>query len=371
MRAALGTLGIVGGVMVLLIVLQFSTRREDKQRQDDTGPAHIKRSTTISKPSVINAGDHPRELKKASRANSAPLQSTTHPLGDEMRAAIGNGTEIPIDEVPRVKNRIRTNRQEALEAMRVESDASIVMMIGTMLAEDPDAMADPAVINALRELAGDPVFTKREAALAALSSASETTRELIAQVTEISRNDSSEAVRISAVATMSTWMEKHPDEVEGMARELLLTAQSNDDPVVRGNAMQAIANQNVPLPDEVVNGMIQYLEKDPVAQNRQLAAVGTGGATGQILPKALKALESAYMRETHQDTRRVILMQLVRASGRDAAQLLGRLPAPNEVLQNDIRDYQSILARGITDHNEIRTQKSILDANRGTEVGTN
>ena len=69
------------------------------------------------------------------------------------------------------------------------------------------------------------------------------------------------------------------------------------------------------------------------------------------------------------DTRRVILMQLVRAGQDEAPAILRSLPSDHPLIQNDIKDYLDFLSQGLRDSDEIWTRKSLRDADRGTEIG--
>src|SRR5688572_13044944 len=104
MKPAIGILGIAGGVMIVMIILQFSTRRvsSPKPHAGEIQTAHS-RSTSMPNLSAGDSGNRRSAFRRPVRPNNAPGQTSAHPLGDELRAAIGDGTEIPVDELPRLK----------------------------------------------------------------------------------------------------------------------------------------------------------------------------------------------------------------------------------------------------------------------------
>ena len=296
----------------------------------------------------------------------------THPLGDRIRLAIGNG-DLETSVLDQLRAELRRNTpevgREMLEAMQLETDPTVLIVLANLLGENPDVMMSDEAIRALTALTDSELAPKRQAALAALSYANMVTPQLVERVTLLSREDGSNAVRVSAIASMSVWMGRKPSLVERLSQELLATAHSADDPVVRGNAIQLIANQGQKLDDNVLQEFGKYLDSETVPENRQLAAYGLGSATGTARPAALAQLQLAYGRELDIDTRRVILMQIVRAGAEGAAAILQTLPADQTLLQNDVRDYLDILALGIRNADEIWTRKSLRDADRGTEIG--
>jgi hypothetical protein len=335
-------------------------------------------AASVSMPVEMHAMGTPQNHGRDARsAHAGALSSSRYAqagdtFGDRIRFALQQD-EDATSVLEQLRTELRADPpavgRTMLQAMRTETDPTVLIILGNVLGENSDVMISSEAIDALVELTQSDLPAKRQAALAALSYANAVSPGLLDRVAYISRDDASNDVRISAIATMSVWMGRKPELVQRLNQELLATAHASSDTAVRGNAIQLIANQGQQPPDNVIREMAEFLKTETAPQNRQLAAYGLASATGALQAEAVAQLQRAYVQERHLETQRVLLMQLVRAGKESAPTVLASLPADNALLKADIKDYVELLAQGYTDPDDLWTQKSLRDAQRGTEIG--
>jgi hypothetical protein len=258
---------------------------------------------------------------------------------------------------------------ELLAWMDRETDPGTLAALAAALG-DSGVSGSPAAMAALLKMAqaGD-LFDRRQAALGLLARLEVPDAATQAAVLGIARNDPDPRMQVAAVVTAGAWMGRNPAQIDGLSRRLAQVAQASGHEVVRGNAIQAMALLDKPLPDEVLQSMGTWVRTDPSAQNRGLAAMALGGASAAQRGVALQHLEQAYAAERVPEVRRGLLIHVVRAGRSDAPRVLERIAAADAEARQDVADYLEILRSGETDPDRIWAAKFARDAARGTIPG--
>jgi hypothetical protein len=233
-----------------------------------------------------------------------------------------------------------------------------------LLADDPTrARAE------LRTLAAGVEEQQIEFAAGALAAMEGVGSEEVRQAADVSRTGASVTGRVAAVQVLQSWLQR-PELQQDVTDELLRTATSENDELVRGLAIQAIAVSDPRPGEEMVRVLGEIVDGDRVTPNRSLAALALGHVKGPLAPRAFRALVAAFDDEQDLGTRRTILLEMMRVSGDDAESMLSRLDVGDEpLLVQDRRDYLEIIATGVRDADAIYDIKQLRDVERNTVIG--
>ncbi|HEV2146115.1 MAG TPA: hypothetical protein VGR37_01725 [Longimicrobiaceae bacterium] len=224
--------------------------------------------------------------------------------------------------------------------------------------------------TALRSLQSGSALELQQA-VAALADAPDVTEAGVERVAQVSREADDLPNRIAAIEVLQRWLTRQPGLRVEVARALLRTAQGPHEDMVRGMAVQVIAlHPRGDWPQDVVASLGRLVQTDPLAQNREIAALALGHVRGAQAGPALESLRAAYATEMDRSSRRAMLLNIVEVAGRDAPRVLAGLNESSPLIVQDIRDYQEILGRGATRIAEIWDQKLARDIERGTVIGT-
>jgi len=257
-----------------------------------------------------------------------------------------------------------------LEQLKTETDVERIKLLAQLISENAEAAGVDLPINDLLEMAasGNPI--KRLAALRILSTSSRVTPEMIRTVAELSKTDAQKDVRFAAINTMGEWMERNANLREQLSADIIGARDASTSPDIRGYAIQTVGLQKNGLPPSMLQPMVHSMQSESVPEIRSLAALAVSHADANLRPQALQHLQQAYHSETDLDAKRHLLTMIMRTGGSEASAVLQGLPANDPLLRQDIADYVNIMARGVTDVNEIYDQKNQLDGKRGTEIDT-
>ncbi len=220
--------------------------------------------------------------------------------------------------------------------------------------------------QALQLVNYDTVLERREAALGILGKALEISPDLLASVTQISRSDANNDVRIRAVAALQSWMTQHPELREQLTEQLVQTFNFSDDSSVRVHVMQTLAAQNQDAPEKVLPVLKSFLGHEPDLPKRLLLATATRDASPEIKDFALSELEAAYAHEKDVTTKRNLISQMVSTGGNNSTHVLQRLSENEPLLALEIKDYVEILESGVKEPNEIFGEKMKRDVRRAS-----
>lgn len=232
--------------------------------------------------------------------------------------------------------------------------------------EAPNPGVPEAALQSLHSGSG----MELEQAVAILSDAPGVTETGVERVAQISR-EAELPNRLGAIEVLQRWLTRHRGLRGEIARALIQTAQGPHEDMVRGMAVQVIAlHPRADWPQDVVESLGELVRTDPLAQNREIAALALGHIRGPQAGAALESLQAAYAQERERSSRRAMLLNIVEVAGTGAPGVLAGLPESSPLIVQDIRDYQEILARGVTHIAEIWDQKLARDIERGTVIGT-
>ncbi len=230
-----------------------------------------------------------------------------------------------------------------LSAFEAESDPDVLLLLAQTFGGDAASMADPAVAEAMTRIAGsEGLAERRGAACLVLANLADLDERAVNTVFRLVRDEAHGGVRIDAIGAIAGWMQRFPESAAAFSRQLVGTARGIADPEIRGHAIQAVALLDRGPDADTVFGLAGFL-KDGSEQNRALAAMGLGAATGDARASAAKSLEGAVLTESREDTQRGMLIHLVRAAGPDAAETLARVAAGSPRLAADVKDFLEIL----------------------------
>lgn len=233
-------------------------------------------------------------------------------------------------------------------------------------AQQPRVEVPEAVLQALES--GSPAQV--EQAVARLADVPRVSEAGIERVAQISREADEIPNRIGAITVLERWLAQ-PGSRDEAARALIETAQGPHEHMVRGMAVQALALQPTgSWPEDVVAGLGELVQGDPLPQNREIAALALGHVRGPLAEQALQSLVEAYAKERNRSSRRAMLLNIVEVAGSQASGVLAGLPESSSLIMQDIRDYQEILARGERDIAKVWDLKLARDIERGTVIGT-
>lgn len=221
----------------------------------------------------------------------------------------------------------------------------------------------------LRVLAQEFDGPQIDDAAVALAEMENVSTEEVRLAAEVSRTGAGVSGRVAAVQVLQSWIQR-PELQEEATYELLRTATSENDELVRGLAIQAIAVTD-PMPrEEMVHVLAEIVTGDAVTPNRSLAALALGHVRGPLAPRAFRALRAAFDSENDLGTRRTILLEMLRVSGDDAQPFLSSLEVGDEpLLVQDRNDYLEIMATGVRGADAIYDIKQLRDVERNTVIG--
>lgn len=318
---------------------------------------------------------------KLSGESGVPTSATTS-LADDTTSPETSATQLEQlsesvrDMFSTLTEQLRMNPDmttDVLRRMMAETDPELVSLMAQAIADAAPVIGKRLPVDLLLRIAlHDPMPERRQAALYILSQAQEITSEMRQELVSISMGDTSMDVRVTAIAAMGAWMNRDRQLAEGICADLVAARDATDNPMVRGFAIQTIANMDMPLGEKLLGAMTESLNTEPVAQNRSLAALALGcGVSPDNQQQVLTNLEQAYMRESDLQTRRHIITEIARAGMDKAPDVLNRLPAPDNLLSQDVADYVEILRSGkAADFDAVWKEKSQRDDSRGTYPGS-
>jgi len=191
----------------------------------------------------------------------------------------------------------------------------------------------------------------------------------VQEAANVARTGDSISGRIAAVMVLQSWVQR-PELQQEVTRELLRTATSENEELVRGLAIQAIAVTDPEPDEEMVQVLGEIADGDVLAPNRSLAALALGHVKGPLAPRAFRALMAAFDDEQDLSTRRTILLEMLRVSGDGAESMLSQLEVGDEpLLAQDRSDYLEIIATGVKGADAIYDIKQLRDVERNTVIG--
>lgn len=198
-----------------------------------------------------------------------------------------------------------------------------------------------------------------EAAMAALSALSDPDEVVLESILRRARNAEDPEVQVVAIDTAAAWMARNPALTGRIGADLAEIAMASRHEVVRGHAIQGVANVERPLSPKVMEAMGLLARTDSSPQNRLLAALALGSS-----PDGLELLEKAVVTEPLLDVRRVMLIHVVRAGGGEVA--LRRIAVSDPAVAQDVADYVEILGTDPPDSHAIFEAKFRRDVARGS-----
>lgn len=221
----------------------------------------------------------------------------------------------------------------------------------------------------LRTLARSADEIQLESSTRALATMEGVTAADVRQAANITRTGDTVDGRVAAVMVLQSWLQR-PELQREVSLELLRTATSRNEELVRGLAIQAIAVSDPEPQGEMVQVLGEIAADDPSAPNRSLAALALGHVKGPLAPRALRALMVAFNNEQDLSTRRTMLLEMLRVSGDRAESMLSRLAVGGEpLLVQDRQDYLEIMAAGVKGADAIYDIKQLRDVERNTVIG--
>lgn len=258
----------------------------------------------------------------------------------------------------------------ALEAMRGEMDDEQLLRLAALIGSSAEAAnADEAILLALDFLA-DEDDARRHAALLMMKGISVPSESVVSLVSDVCQVDENPQVKIAGISALNEWLMKGPYHADLICDGLIETIAINEDPVVRGFAIQSMALQSRELPEQAIVAMAESTISDDSSQNRGIAALGLGGVKGEWQELALETLQGAYLNETDLELRRTLLTHIVRSAEKDAVGILEQLPADNSILEQDIQDYIEIVSSVEDfDADQVYSMKFKRDSENGTIIG--
>lgn len=256
---------------------------------------------------------------------------------------------------------------ELLALLERETDPFILNAIAEAFAQNVHALTPEIVDRFLKIAQTSDLIDRRAAAFLVLGALPNLDPAVRDSVLATARADGDDRVRILAITAVVSWMKHHPEQLPVLARGMVEAARNARDPEVRGNAIQAVALQDTPMPKDVLESMIDFARTDPSPQNRSIAVMALGATTAETRDLAIRSLEEIFAAEQNVEQRRLMLIHFIRAGG---ASSLDRLPVNDPRLARDIQDYKEILASGVTDPSQIFALKAQRDAERGDIPGS-
>ena len=271
------------------------------------------------------------------------------PVLDHLRAHLERGGEIDAQDVRARLARILAEHPEGLDELLQllarEENEDILLILSEVIGNDPAAMASPALLETLLRLAeSGTVPAQRGAALLILAHLPRPDARAAACVVRLAGAEAEPRdLRVTAISTVVAWMQQHPAAEPELSRALLGVARAAADAEVRGHALQGLALKERPADAEMVDAVAPFLA-DANPRNRALAAMALGGAGPEARAAATGHLERALDLEHDPESRRCLLIHLVRAAGPEAESALERAARRHPHLADDVRDYREILA---------------------------
>lgn len=359
----------VAGALLVLAVGILAGR-------DPTAP-RIGANKKTQKPSptnttgVTNAHDPQTRNSPASTPlrPSAP-KSTADALLKSIRDALASGDADRIQWAQAILARwLDENPERARELLALlesETDPFILNAIAEAFAQNVHALTPEIVDRFMRIAQTSDLIDRRAAAFLVLGALPNLEQGVRDAVLATARADNDDRVRLLAITAVVSWMKHHPDQMPALARGMVDAARNAKDAEVRGNAIQAVALEDTPMPRDVLESMIEFARTDPSPQNRSIAVMALGATTAETRDMAIRSLEEIFAAEQNLDQRRLMLIHFIRAGG---AASLDKLPVNDPKLARDIQDYKEILASGETDASKIFALKAQRDAERGDIPG--
>jgi|GEM_PF-5035807 len=251
-----------------------------------------------------------------------------------------------------------------LDVFKSETDDKKLSLLMPILNDCENPEGRKLITQAALELAQHDAFlAKRQMGLSLLTKASPVDEECLQAIAQISKTDANDRVRVTAIDIMNVWLTQTPGLVDKLIAGLSGAMESSNDDIVRGRALQVMAQQNVQLPETILKTVAQSLTATN-ADNRIAAVMVLGEAADDAKIYALNQLEGAFRQEASLPVKRDILVQLVRVGKAQATEILQRLPNDSAMAQ-DIKDFLKIIEDGkTTSMDEIYQQKFSLEAGR-------
>lgn len=250
-----------------------------------------------------------------------------------------------------------------------ETSEDLLLILADVLGADPAATADPAVLESMIRIAGEPGLASRRGGalqfLLRLPAADARAAEAAFRVA--GSEEEPRELRMAALAAAAAWMQNHPEGEARHSGAVLEVARAARDPEVRGHAIQALALLDRPAAAGTVEALAPFL-RDASAENRGLAAMALGGAGQEARAAAAGHLEAAISQERSAALARGMLIHAVRAAGPEAGDLLRRIGERSPALAADARDYLEIL-RTERDPLRVWEEKQKRDFARGAVAG--
>ncbi|MDQ6631167.1 MAG: hypothetical protein M3Y82_05350 [Verrucomicrobiota bacterium] len=334
---------------------------------------YVGRQETEKKMVVSNTPGHVKPLPETKTEDPGGSLFFIEDLKQALKEDNAEDIRDALDKLTQSFKEHPGNQGELFSALNNEDNFSqVIARLLEISSTQPNRAGARLLTGLAADLAlHDPLPERRQAGLVALSKVPEPSPDLLQNVVRSSREDQSNEVRLSAIATLAVWMHRQPDLVEKVTSELLQTIHLSTNNQVRASAIQTIVAQKRALTEKVVEVINEFLIKEPGTQNRLLVARAVGGETPQARSFSLGQLQQAYQQETDIKVKQNVLTEIVRIGQSDAMDILEKIPSDNPLLAQDTKEYLEILQAGVTDPNKVFSEKSQRDAARMAPAHTN
>ena len=347
-------------VAAILAGYNFLAPQGSISKKEDVAP---KEKETISKPR-LPAKLSPNQ-NQTKGANSAPAINAL--LESLWAAALENNQPRLPEALKNLTDYLAAHPEtmsNVLDVFKSETDEKKLSLLMPILSDYENPEGRKLITQAALELAQhDALYTKRQMGLSLLAKANPVDEECLQAIAQISKTDANDVVRLTAVDVMNVWLTQNPGLQDKLIPGLSAAMEASNDDLVRGRALQVMAQQNAQLPEAILKTAAQSLAATN-ADSRIAAVMVLGEAADDAKIYALNQLESAFGQETSLPVKKDILVQLVRLGKAQATEILQRLPNNSDIAQ-DIKDFLKIIESGkTTSMDEIYQQKFSLEAGR-------
>jgi hypothetical protein len=316
-----------------------------------------------------DTGDSPGALAGAIGAEDAPWIAG---MLAEVGAALDAGDLGKIAEAEaRLGAWLNGSEERALALvalMRGDLGPDALALVAGALAADPAGAGSADVADALLALAADAgaSVAQREHALGALAQSDAALPGVAERLAALARGADEHLARaaLAALASRAGRSTALRDEAFG---PLMAALVGHASPELRGALVAGLVLEDASAPQ--VGQVSQMLADDPDPGVRASAASALGGAAGPARADAVDALLGAFRTDAAVDTRRAVLLSLVRLLGGGARERIVALRDDAGAVRADIDDYLTILAEGETQAERIIRRKQELEVARGELPG--
>jgi hypothetical protein len=252
-----------------------------------------------------------------------------------------------------------------LAALRAESNEHVLRAIARAIAESEALFGDKLAQTAI-ELAKDTSFQQRQHIMLHLMAQFPEVRDDLHQaVLELSRSDPDSQVKTSAVVVLADWMEKSPDSVMKLLDDVTQILNSAKDDDVRAFAYQVMALHKEKLPREVHSALNERLKAETDSFTGNILASALVAAPEDIRRDALAHVRASFGKETDEETRRNLLVQIVCLARTECLSLLKEQAVGSSLLAEDARDYLALFSTGESpDPDTVLMNKATRDTQR-------